>query len=107
MELSQSALYRAKEKAVRMIRSPKGSMDPIEGIIMFAIVAVLIYILFPILAGVQASTPNIAVTSPLYNASQTAQTTIASGTGLISIEALVVAAVVILATVMLLRKHKE
>ena len=85
--------------------SAKGSIDPIDGIAMFAVVAVLIYILFPILAGVQAATPAIATTSPLYNASVTAQTTIASGTGLISLESLVIAAVVILATVMLIRHN--
>jgi hypothetical protein len=89
----------------KLKRNIKGAIDPIDGIAMFAVVAVLIYILFPILAGVQSATPTIPVTSPLYNASLTAQTTIASGTGLISLEALVIAAVVILATVMLIR-HK-
>ena len=80
-------------------------MDPIEGITMFAATAVVIYVLFPILAGVQAATPTLAVSSPLYNASNTAQTTIASGAGLISLETLIIAAVVLISTVLLIRRH--
>jgi hypothetical protein len=99
-------LKEAKDKADAILTSKKGSIDPVDGIILFVIVAVVLYILFPILAGVQVATPAIPITSPLYNASVTSQTTIASGASLVSLEALVLAAVVILATVMLLKKHK-
>jgi len=87
------------------LENRKGSMDPIDGIIMFIIAAVVIYIMFPILVGVQAATPTIVSTSPLYNASTTAQTTIASGTGLVALVTLVLAAVIILSVVMALRKQ--
>jgi len=88
-----------------MVKTNKGSFDPIDGIIMFIIAAVVIYIMFPILVGVQAATPTIVSTSPLYNASTTAQTTIASGTGLVALVTLVLAAVIILSVVMALRKQ--
>jgi hypothetical protein len=98
----------------RLIASCRGAIDPIDGIVAFAVVAVMIYMLFPILAGVQAAVPitnpgslnntNVGA-SALYNQSVAAQASIASGSGLLSLEALVIAAVVILATVMLIR-HK-
>jgi hypothetical protein len=99
----------------KLIASNRGTIDPVDGIVLFAVVAVIIYMIFPILAGVASVTtgilpvPNANTStvgaSALYNQSVTAGATIASGTSLISLEALVIAAVVILATVMLIR-HK-
>ena len=90
-------------------------MDPIEGIIMFAAAAVTIYILFPILAGVQSATNTILPVSTntstqgasaLYNVSQTAGTAIASSASLMSLETLLISAIIIISTVMLIRRHK-
>jgi succinate dehydrogenase/fumarate reductase cytochrome b subunit len=81
----------------------KGSMDPIDGIIMFIIAVVVIAIAYPIINGVVGSLP--VLTNTAINASfATAMTTIASGLTLIALAALVIAAVVILAIVMKLRK---
>jgi len=104
--LFMELISKTKDKVDSILESKKGSIDPVDGIILFVIVAVVLYILFPLLAGVAAATPAIAVSSPLYNASITSGTTIASGAALVSLETLVVAAVVILSTVMLLKKHK-
>ena len=86
-----------------VLENKKGSMDPIDGIIMFIIAVVVIVIAFPIISGVTGSIP--AITNAALNASfGTATTTIASGLTLIALSALVIAAVVILSIVMKLRK---
>ena len=81
----------------------KGSIDPIDGIIMFIIAVVVIAIAYPIVNGVISSLP--ILTNASINASfVTAMSTISSGLTLIALSALVIAAVVILAIVMKLRK---
>jgi len=91
------------DKVIGVIKSRKGSMDPIDGIIMFIIAVVVIVIAFPIISGVTGSIP--AITNAALNTSYgTAQTTIASGLTLIALASLVIAAVVILSIVMKLRK---
>ena len=81
----------------------KGSMDPIDGIIMFIIAVVVIAIAYPIISGVISALP--AITNTTLNTSFTsAMTSISSGLTLIALSALVIAAVVILAIVMKLRK---
>jgi succinate dehydrogenase/fumarate reductase cytochrome b subunit len=86
-----------------VLENKKGSMDPIDGIIMFIIAVVVIAIAYPIINGVISSLP--VLTNTAINASfVTAMGTIASGLTLIALAALVIAAVVILAIVMKLRK---
>lgn len=86
----------------QVFRNKKGSIDPIDGIIMFIIAVVVIAIAYPIISGVTTSLP--AMPAGVINTSfGTAMTTIASGLTLIALAALVIAAVVILAIVMKLK----
>ena len=68
----------------------------IGGIVAFIIIGVLLYIMFPVLSGVQSATPTISVATPLGLAQNTTITGVASGTTLLSIVMIVIAAVVIL-----------
>ena len=85
------------------LENKKGSMDPIDGIIMFIIAVVVIAIAYPIIGGVLGALPALTNTD-LNNSFNTAITTISSGLTLIALAALVIAAVVILSIVMKLRK---
>jgi hypothetical protein len=98
-----NTLDKLLEKGKAMVESKKGSMDPIDGIIMFIICVVVVVIAFPIISGVISAIPAIANTA--INASfTTAIVTIGSALTLIALATLVIAAVVILAIVMKLRK---
>jgi succinate dehydrogenase/fumarate reductase cytochrome b subunit len=91
------------KKGENVVESRKGSMDPIDGIIMFIIAVVVIAIAYPIISGVITALP--AITNIDLNESfTTAMGSISSGLTLIALAALVIAAVVILSIVMKLRK---
>ncbi len=85
----------------------EGMVDfAVGGVIGFIVVAVILYVMFPILAGVNTATPTIT-NAALLGAQGNVTNSIASGAALTGIAEIVIPAVVILGVLMIGLVHRK
>jgi hypothetical protein len=88
----------------RLVKARKGNV--LDMVIEFAIIGIVIVLIPGLLAQVTTTVPGVGNTSPLYNASIIAQTSLGSGMNLVSLTP-VFFGIVILLTVLLYLRKKE